>query len=275
MFFDWLKLLVCSFVTLLGVVSIPAQESNEDRLRQFQFQATVLGKSDWIHWGDQKGTYSNWTSHSNRLIPVYSYGLSLESVQGANSCYRDESRLKEIYQTDPIDTLNPKAEYFDQTDIYRLQKSAWKSGKRNIILMVFDGMDWNTTQAASIYKNGKVLYTEGRGTGLAFLDYKKGNSEFGFCVTSPHNGKTERDVNAQAVTQVTDPIGGGYNAVFGGATPWSKSVDSAYLLGKRKDLPHPYTDSASSAASLTTGEKTFNGSINFSVDVGGMGFIKL
>lgn len=266
MFFDWLKLLVCSFVTLLGVVSTAAQESNEDRLRQFQFQATVLEKSDWIHWGDQKGTYSNWTNHSNRLIPVYSYGLSLESVQGVNSCYRDESRLKEIYQTEPIDTLNPNAEYFDQTDIYRLQKSAWKSGRRNIILMVFDGMDWNTTQAASIYKNGKVLYTEGRGTGLAFLDYRKGNSEFGFCVTSPHNGKTERDVNAQAVTQVTDHIGGGYNAVFGGATPWSKSVDSTYLLGKRKDLPHPYTDSASSAASLTTGVKTYNGSINFSVD---------
>ncbi len=266
MFFARLKLFVSSLVILLGVASVPAQESQEDRIRQFQFQATVLEKSDWIHWGDQKGTYSNWTSHSNRLIPVYSYGLSLKSVQGANSCYRDEARLKEIYLADPIDTLNPCAEYFDQTDIYRLQKNAWKSGKRNIILMVFDGMDWNTTQAASIYKNGKVLYTEGRGTGLAFLDYRKGNSEFGFCVTSPHNGATERDVDAQLVTLVPDVKGGGYSGVLGGATPWSKSVDSTYLLGKRKDLPHPYTDSAASAVSLTAGVKTYNGSINFSVD---------
>lgn len=266
MLFDGLKLLVCSFFFLVGGAGISAQESSEDWLRQFQFQATVLEKTDWIHWGDQKGTYSNWTSHSNRLIPVYSYGLSLKSVQGANSCYRDEIRLREIYLADPVDTLNPDAEYFDQTDIYRLQKNAWDAGKRNIILMVFDGMDWNTTQAASIYKNGKVLYTEGRGAGLSFLDYKKGNSEYGFCVTSPHNDETKRDVNAQVVTQVAEKLGGGYNAVFGGATPWSKSVDSTYLLGNRKDLPHPYTDSASSAVSLNAGVKTFNGSINFSVD---------
>ena len=267
MFFTRLKLSVNLFVILAGMGNLSAQEPQEDRLRQFQFQATVLGKTDWIHWGDQKGTYSNWTSHSNRLIPVYSYGLSLESVQGANSCYRDKARLKEIYLADPIDTLNPTAEYFDQTDIYRLQKDGWKSGKRNVILMVFDGMDWNTTQAASIYKNGKVLYTEGRGQGLAFLDYKKGDSEFGFCVTSPHDGVTERNVDVQLVSQTgKDYKGGGYNATFGGATPWSKSIDSAYLLGKRKDLPHPYTDSASSAVSLNAGVKTYNGSINFSVD---------
>ena len=251
---------------LTGAVYVSAQEPQEDLLRQFQFQATVLEKTDWVHWGDRKGIYSKWTSHSNRLIPVYSYGGSLESIKGANSCYRDEAKLKEIYLKQPSGTLNPSAEYFDQTDLYRLQKNAWKSGKRNVILMVFDGMDWNTTQAASIYKNGKVLYTEGRGTGLAFLDYKKGNSEFGFCVTSPHNGDTKHDVNAQVVTQVFDHNGGGYNAMFGGETPWEKPGDPAYLLGKRKSLPHPYTDSASSAASLNTGVKTYNGSINFSVD---------
>ncbi|MGY8771725.1 MAG: alkaline phosphatase, partial [Pirellulales bacterium] len=114
-------------------------------MRQFQFQATVLEKTDWVHWGDRKGIYSKWTSHSNRLIPVYSYGGSLESIKGANSCYRDEAKLKEIYLKQPLGTLNPSAEYFDQTDLYRLQKNAWKSGKRNVILMVFDGMDWNTT----------------------------------------------------------------------------------------------------------------------------------
>lgn len=267
MFFTRLNLFVSLFVSLSGVGSLLAQQPREDLLRQFQFQATVLGKTDWIHWGDRKGTYSNCTNHSNRLIPVYSYGLSLESVQGENSCYRDEAKLRGIYLTDPIETLNPSAEYFDQTDVYRLQKNGWMSGKRNVILMVFDGMDWNTTQAASIYKNRKVLYTEGRGTGLAFLDYKKGGSDFGFCVTSPQNGETERNVDAQLVSQVEKDVkAGGYNATFGGATPWSKSIDSAYLLGKRKDLPHPYTDSAASAVSLNAGVKTYNGSINFSVD---------
>ena len=54
MFFARLKLFVSSLVILLGVASVPAQESQEDRIRQFQFQATVLEKSDWIHWGDQK-----------------------------------------------------------------------------------------------------------------------------------------------------------------------------------------------------------------------------
>ena len=267
MFFTRLNFFVGLLVSLLGGGSLLAQEPQEDLLRQFQFQATVLGKTDWIHWGDRKGTYSNWTSHSNRLIPVYSYGLSLESVQGANSCYRDEAKLKEIYSASPLETLNPSAEYFDQTDIYRLQKNGWKSGKRNVILMVFDGMDWNTTQTASIYKNRKVLYTEGRGTGLAFLDYKKGCSDFGFCVTSPQIGETDTNVDVQLVGQTEKDVkGGGYNATLGGATPWSKSIDSAYLLGKRKDLPHPYTDSAASAVSLNAGVKTYNGSINFSVD---------
>ena len=261
--------------SLLGIffvlVFFPAarclgQERNDDSLRTFQFRAVELGAADWIHWGDRSSVFSNWTSHSNRLIPVYSFGVSLESVQGENSCYRNAERLTAIYGQMPSDTLNPKADYFDQTDIYHLQKKAWKSGKKNVILMVFDGMDWNTTQAASIYKNKKVLYTEGRGSGLAFLDYKHGKSEFGFCVTSPHNSTTKKDVDVQLVQRQDNDLVGGYSWEFGGKTPWETPGDPSYLIGKRKTIPHPITDSAASAVSLNAGRKTYNASINVGME---------
>ena len=68
----------------------------------------------------------------------------------------------------PDDALHPEAEYFDQTDIGQLQRAALAAGKKYVVLIVFDGMDWQTTQAAAIYKSGKVGYAEGRGTGCAF-----------------------------------------------------------------------------------------------------------
>ncbi len=251
--------LVCSF----GASGF-SQQPPEDDLRTFQFQAVELKTADWIHWGDRASQFTNWTNHSNRLIPVYSFGISLKPVSGEHSCYRDANRLKEIYGRMPESTLNRHADYFDQTDIYRLQKKAWEAGKKNIILMVFDGMDWNTTQAAAIYKNKKIPYTEGRGTGLAFLDYRGGDPEFGFCVTSPSDGSASTDVNAQVVTPKEGGSGGGYSWEFGGKTPWEEPGDPSYLLGKRRSIPHPFTDSASSAASMNGGTKTYNSSINFS-----------
>ena len=257
----------CAVILFAGLLSsICTGQEYPDSLREFQFRAVELGQSDWIHWGDRKGTFSNWTTHSNRLIPVYSFGLSLESVKGKNSCYRDAKRITELYGRLPLSTLNPSADYFDQTDIYRLQKQAWKAGKKNLILVVFDGMDWQTTQAASIYKNKEVLYTKGRGQGLSFLDYGKGVTDFGFCVTAPHDGATKCNVDAQVVTEKGGEKGGGYSAEFGGETPWSQPGDPSYLLGKRRSLPHPYTDSAASATSLNAGKKTYNGSINVGPD---------
>ncbi len=257
------------FVFVLACLSSAVaigQEKPADGLRTFQFRAVELDKADWIHWGDRSSVFSNWTNHSNRLIPVYSFGVSLESVQGQNSCYRDAERLKMIYGKMPTATLNPDAEYFDQTDIYRLQKRAWESGKKNVILMIFDGTDWNTTQAASIYKNRKVLYSQGRGSGLAFLDYRKGNPGFGFCVTSPQAGSAQKDVDAQVVTTKDDDLEGGYSWEFGGSTPWDSPGDPSYLLGKRKSIPHLVTDSASSAVSMNSGWKTYNSSINVGMD---------
>lgn len=251
------------FALVLASVSASCVgQETSDYLREFQFRAVELDRSDWIHWGDQVGRFTNWKNHSNRLIPVYSYGIGLDSVKGKNSCYRDANRLMEIYGQMPTETVNPKARYFDQTEIYHLQKQAWQSGKKHVILFVFDGMDWQTTQAAATYKHKSVVYKKGRGKGLAFQDYNEGPKDFGFCVTSPHNGATKYDVNGQIVTEPGGGKGGGYSWEFGGSTPWDSPGDAAYLLGKRKTIPHPFTDSASSATSMNAGKKTFNAAIN-------------
>jgi alkaline phosphatase len=242
-----------------------AEDQHDDFLRDYQFQAVDSGECEWCHWGDRQGKFSNWTTHSNRLVPIYTWGIKLDRFEKSNSCYRDEKKLKEIYGRLPDETLNPKADYFDQTDIFRLQQQAIEEGRKNIIVIIFDGMDWQTTQAAAVYQEGRIAYKRGRGTGLAFLDYRRRSSDYGYFVSSPHNNDSKTDVNAQAVT-VQGKRGGGYSAAFGGNRPWSRPADPSYLIGKRKSLPHGYTDSAASATSMFSGIKTYNSSVNVSPD---------
>ena len=240
-------------------------EEKADFLREMQFKAVDTKSADWIHWGDRKDKFSNWTNHSNRLIPVYTFGISLKKYRGKESVYRSKSKLKELYGQVPRDTYNRGARYLDQTDIYHLQRDAFASGKKNIILFVCDGMDWQTTQAASIYKNQKMTYTKGQGRGLSFLDYKAPNSTYGYMVTSPYANEAKFDVNSQIVSSVGEQTGG-YSSALGGKTPWSRAPDPSYLLAKSASKGHAYTDSAASATSMTTGKKTYNGSINFGPD---------
>ena len=257
------------FLLWLALISpcCVAQEK-PDYLRQLQFEAANSKSANWVHWGDNPSKWSNWTNHSNRLVPVYSFGIKLDSVKGENSVYRSGEKLKQIYDEIPESTLNPEADYFDQTDIYRLQCDAIGNGKKNFVLIVFDGMDWQTTQAASAYKNKKLLYEKGRGSGLSFLDYgvKNGVSDFGYMVVSAHNSGTKKDVNAQTVYDERSGAKGGYSWELGGSTPWAKSPNVTYLLGKQRDLRHVVTDSAASATSMTAGIKTFNGAINIDPD---------
>lgn len=230
-----------------------------------QFEAVENDSADWIHWGDRKDQFSNWTNHSNRLIPVYSWGIRLDDYQGENSAYRDADKLRQIYGGHPKNSVNPKASYMDQTDIYRLQKDAVAAGKKNVILMIVDGMDWQTTQAAAIYKNQKIVYTEGRGNGLRFLDFRTEVSDFGHMVTSPANGDAKIDVSSQIVKTPGD-LAGGYSPALGGDSPWSNPPAPSYLLGKSIAEGHTVTDSAASATSMMAGKKTFNGSINIGND---------
>ncbi len=207
-----------------------------------------------------------WGNHSNRLIPVYTFGIDLASVRGEHSPYRSRERLEQLYGYLPTETLNPQAGYFDETDIYRLQQAAAAQGKKRIILVIFDGMDWQTTQAAAVYRSGEVKYRQGRGSGLHFQDYRGAATDFGYFVTSPRNTGTEVDVDAQTVINPGGTHKGGYSWRRGGDTPWGPERDPSYVISKDRECPHAYTDSSSAGTSLCSGVKTYDDAINVDSD---------
>jgi len=53
-----------------------------------------------------------------------------------------------IYGGDPKDSVNLDAEYMDQTNIADIQKSAVEAGKKHVILMIFDGLGWESFAGA-------------------------------------------------------------------------------------------------------------------------------
>ena len=242
-------------------------ESTSDPIATLQQQSVQSNQVTWGHWGPNSEKYSSWKTHSNRLIPAYIFGGNASQVSGANSVYRNSDRIKELYGFEPTQTLNPTADYFDQTDIYRLQKWAVEAGKKRIVLFVFDGMDWQTTHAAAIFKAGKVTYESGRGSGLGFQDYRGVVTDFGYFVTSPLNEGTTINVDDQRVTKVGGNIPGGFDVARCGEFPWSPFPDAQYPIAANQDVKHAYADSASSATSMTCGIKTYNDAIN--VDVSG------
>lgn len=167
--------------------------------------------------------------------------------------------MKGLYGRVPKQSVNDAAGYFDQTQIADLQRQAVAEGKKYVILFVFDGMDWQTTRAAAIAHSGKI-YGEGRGAGLAFLDYRGTATDYGFFVTSPTSAGAAFDVNRQRVKSLKEPFGG-YDARAGGAFPWSRPASPRYLIAQG-DPKHAYVDSAASATAMTCGKKSYNGAIN-------------
>jgi len=267
----------------------PAPSEAADRLKALQ-SAYVAGASAKAarayHFGSQGagGVYSNHTSHSNRLIPIYTFGrkIDLAAVTGANSIYRDAARLKALYGFDPENTLNPEAEYADQSDLYRVQAEAVARGVQHLFVVWFDGMDWPTTRAAAVAKTGRD-YTSGKGSGLAFQDYEAGGTaRFGFYVTSPTHDKNAPDLDAQTVAIPKDSLRGGYDPMIAGPNPWTAgpllAAAPGYLKGQSADgaeraaveragrVLHPYTDSAPSAGEFATGRKSYNNGINVAED---------
>lgn len=242
-------------------------DASLDPIADLQQKAAETNQAAWGHWGTDPDKYSTWKTHSNRLIPLYVFGDDLARVRGENSVYRDAAKLEQLYGRMPTKTLYPQADYFDQTDVYHLQKTAAEAGKKRIILFVFDGTDWQTTRAAAIAKTGRVDYKSGRGQGLSFQDYRGVSTDFGYFVTSPHNDGTNVDVDNQQVKNVGGKTPGGYDPERGGDMPWSTDVEGEYLLAKGDEPRHAYTDSASSATSMASGIKTYNDVIN--VDASG------
>ncbi|MFG0255689.1 MAG: alkaline phosphatase [Rhodopirellula sp. JB053] len=220
----------------------------------------------WGHWGHHPNKYSTWVNHSNRLVPLYTFGMTLSALRERGSLYSDRERLKKHFGKIPKGTYQPNAHYHDQIDVYDLQRIAADNGKRHIILMIFDGCDWQTTQAASIYKNADMLYDSGRGRGLTFQDYRGTVTDSVFISTTPRTGGCKFDVNSQIVVNENTDAGGGFDPTYAGPMPWHERDRIAYPIGQDRSRPHRFTDSASSATSLTSGIKTYNGSIGVAHD---------
>ncbi len=258
----------------------------EDRLRDLQ-DAAIKSKDQKVarayHFGSQgpNDAFSNHGSHSNRMVPVYVFGrkADLGSVTGSNSRYRTAEGVKPLYGVVPPNTVNPEADYADQSDLYKVQKDAVDRGAKYIFTVWFDGLDWDTTRAAAIVQAGKVAYNEGKGNGLVFQDYgADGSAQFGFVVTSPTHDKNTPDVDAQTVTIPANSMGGGYDALIAGPTPWTPGplFDKArgYLKGQSANpvdkagveavgrVLHAYTDSSQSAGEYATGVKAYNNGVN-------------
>jgi alkaline phosphatase len=277
--------LMGSILCLAALVLCPARAA--DTIREMQ-NAYVANKSPKIprayHFGSQGpgGIFSNHTSHSNRLIPVYVFGhkADLHAVTGENSRYRDAEKVRAMYGTLPPNTVNPEADYSDQSDLYYVQERAVARGARYLFTLWFDGMDWETTRAAAIVKSGRV-YTEGKGSGLVFQDYAAdGSAQFGYCVTSPTHDLNTADVNVQTVTIPATSLGGGYDARIAGPNPWTpgdleapgylkgQSANAADRLGVDRvgRVLHAYTDSSQSAGEYVTGVKAYNNGVNVTDD---------
>jgi alkaline phosphatase len=258
-------LFLVSFWATTGVAA------EDDFIRDLQTRAIQTGKSPFGHWGPLADNYVAWKTHSNRLIPVYTFGtrgaekgIDLSSYTGANSAYRSADALRRIYGRVPTNTVNPEADYLDQTDLAALQRAAFAGGKKYVFLVVFDGMDWQTTWAAAIYNRREVAYHSGRGTGTHFQQYSAaGTTQFGYAVTSPHNEGTKTSVDEQRVLNPGGTQPGGYNVRKMGPSPWTPGDDPLYPMG----LSHAYADSAATATALCSGVKTYNDAIN--VDVNG------
>jgi alkaline phosphatase len=262
----------CWLTAALALAAIPSSALGEDYIRRLQTEAVTAGTSPLGHWGYNASKYTQWSTHSNRLIPVYTYGtrgygpgIDLLSYCGRNSVYRSEAALERLYGYLPTNTATPDADYCDQTNVFDLQMAAAARGKKHIFLVIYDGMDWQTTYATAIFNAKRTPYTVGRGSGTHFQEYEAaGSSQFGYMVTSPHNEGTMVDVDKQQVTDVGGVIRGGYHPKRGGANPWTPAPDDRYLLCLPDDDPakHAFTDSSSSAVSMTAGIKTFNGAVN-------------
>jgi len=239
-----------------------------DLVARIQAEAVLAGQSPVAHWGSDPKRYSQWTTHSNRLIPIYTWGtkgagknIDLGDYTGANSPYRSADSLRRIYGADPKDSVNPEAEFMDQTNVFDIQKAALAAGKKRIILFVFDGMGWESTRAAAIHRSKKV-YLEGRGSGLAFLDYRREESQFALFCTSPHSGD-KAGYNVDRQTAIRGDCTGGYDVKRGGAAPWAPMGQKEYIKGPDHCKgAHTYTDSSSSATSLCAGVKTYNHAVN-------------
>jgi alkaline phosphatase len=286
------RTLALAFALVLMALPVQARAEDgdaSDRIKELQTAGVANQKSKVkrvYHFGSQGpgDVFSNHASHTNRLVPVYVFGrkADLGSVMGKNSLYRDPEKIKALYGFLPENTVNPEAEYTDQSDLYRVQRDALARGITHLFIMWFDGLDWPTTQAAAIVKSGKV-YIQGKGAGLIFQDFTAdGTAQYGYVVTSPTHDKNTPDLDRQTVAIPAASLGGGYDVRFAGPNPWTLGPlgvkAPGYLKGQSANDPdragvqaaggvlHAYTDSSTSAAEVVSGRKAYNNGLNVTDD---------
>ncbi len=97
-------LLPCAAAATFAMLPLDANCEAEDRVQSLQTKAIEEKRADFGHWGIDPENYLQWSSHSNRLIPVYTFGtkgqgtgVDLDSYQGANSPYRSEAAIQRLY----------------------------------------------------------------------------------------------------------------------------------------------------------------------------------
>jgi len=267
-----IRALGCLSIALIaGACAQPAPRAG-DWIRDLQVQAIRDGRHDVVRWGSEPERFVSWNHHTNRLVPVYTFGtagggpgVDLSSYTGVNSAYRDADRLRSLYGRLPERSLDPLADYMDLADLGALQRAAAAAGKRHLFLVLFDGMDWQTTRAAAIYSAGRVDYRSGRGSALHFQGYDaSGTTQFGFAVTSPTDDRLRGQPDTQQVVDRGEGAYGGYHAGSGGSDPWSPGSVPGYVTGENRDgaLRHAVTDSAAAATAIFSGVKAYNGAIN-------------
>ncbi len=119
--------------------------------------------------------------------------------------------------------------------------------------MVFDGTIGKRLGLPPSPRPRAFRTPQGRGTGLNVQDYRGVATDFGYFVTSPHNEGTTIDVDNQRVVKINGKIPGGYDVKRAGEFPWSQLPEAKYTISTGSEPQHAYTDSASSATSMTCG----------------------
>ena len=68
-------------------------------MRDLQAAAIQNDSADWGYWGPQPTKYTGYTNHSNRLIPVYTFGIDLDATCAANTASIAPSAPKAIVRS--------------------------------------------------------------------------------------------------------------------------------------------------------------------------------
>ena len=90
-------------VLAMCLCCLATNAARADHIRDLQTAAIEANRADFGHWGHDPANYKQWGSHTNRLIPVYTFGtltpggstdklsrVDLRNFNGANSAYRSE-----------------------------------------------------------------------------------------------------------------------------------------------------------------------------------------